>query len=151
MTEPKRRISKLQQIGAIASIICLIIAVITIVFNPGGIIPKGVSVKIEGLNEFYSQDYDEDLTFEITLLNDGGERLTISSIGIIEILWGERDARYETIYFYSQELKIKTGSEMNINVTIPARQARGTTVFKLEVEYNGYNSKDSEMFEVHWR
>ena len=146
-------ITKKKIIAVVITLITVSAAVITILsyLGIGPISLKGASIKIEGLKDSYQSVYNNALTIEFIVTNDGDELVSIDDIVLSQILGNGRESVYPNVNHDPENPTIKRDKSMNITITIPAHEARGTTEFKLRVWYNDYHHhKDSDRFIITW-
>ena len=139
----KKLVGAIMLIGAIASIVCLIL-----ILNPT--ILNGASIKIEGLEDFYGNEYNQDFTLDFLLTNDGTELITVKYSSVYQILGSGKEKIYPDVKSNPSSPKIPVGTSQNISLTIPAHEARGVTEFKISIMYNDYKTTTSEIFDVTW-
>lgn len=112
---------------------------------------KGASIKIEGMEDRYGSDYNDDRTIEFIITNDGGELVAIDNIDLLQILGSGTERSYPNIEYAPIRPKIQIDQSVNMSITIPAHEARGTTEFILYIRFNDFkHSKKSDIFEVTW-
>ena len=81
-----------------------------------------------------------DFKFPIVLENTGGEYAIVESITVLQLLSSGEYAHYTSDY-EPYKPRIPTDSSVNVNITLPAHEARETMEFKIRVCYNDLRFK----------
>ena len=142
----KKIVTVIGIIGAVASIISLII-----VLKPNGIGNIRVaSIEIQGLQDFYVSNSQEDLSFNVILFNNGNEYITVENVFIEQLMPSGNYLPYLNVNINPARPQISVGSSVNMSVSIPAHKALGNTEFKIFIYYNDGKNTESRLFYVTW-
>ena len=132
-------------IGLVASIIS-----IYTFLNPSGGIIKVASIEIQGLQDFYVSNSQTDLSFKITLVNNGNEYITIEKVYVEQLMPSGNSYLYPDVKVNLSQSQIPVGSSVNMSILLPAHEAVGNIEFKIFIYYNNDKNIESRLFFVSW-